>query len=101
MRDIFKDNKLPPTFDPKSGLRWHMLSNIKDDMGIIELVAATTVDGIGVIARWCRQEDRGWRVSAIDSESTRGMQEITNFGEGECVPLEPPTVFDDITQWRI
>lgn len=68
---------------------WHELSRITLEDQLTELLAATCDDGIGVIARWTRREDRGWDVQAMDTEGG-GMQPITDFHEGECVPATPP-----------
>lgn len=79
-----------------SHLRWHRLNSITCDGKLIELLAATCEDGIGIIARWTRHErgEGGWDVEAMDTESC-DMEFVTDFHEGEPVPPEPPTVFDD------
>lgn len=69
---------------------WRTLSRITHGNQLTELLAATCDDGIGVIARWTRREDGGWDVEAMDTEGTKGMERVTDFSEGECVPPEPP-----------
>lgn len=69
---------------------WHRLSSINLGPKIVELLAATSDDGIGVIARWKLREDGGWDVTAMDTESDEGMKPVTDFHEGECVPPTPP-----------
>lgn len=93
--------KPPPPVEGShySYLRWHRLSELtRDDVGTIELLAATCVDGIGCIARWVRREEGGWDVSAMDTEGGAGMQPVTDWHEGEPVPPEPPTFFDDVNE---
>lgn len=77
-----------------SHLRWHRLVSLRCGGELIELLAATCVDGIGVIARWTYRPGGGWDVEAMDTEGG-GMEPVTDFHEGEPVPPEPPTVFDD------
>lgn len=82
---------------PGSHLRWHRLSELtRDDVGTIELLAASCCDGIGIIARWTRREDGTWEVWAWDTEMQGEMTEVVNFGDDEPVPPTPPTVFDDV-----
>lgn len=69
---------------------WRVLSTIHHGDRLDELLAATCEDGIGVIARWTRRADGGWDVQAMDTEG--GMQPVTDFHEGECVPSTPPTI---------
>ena len=78
-----------------SYLRWHRLSSWTRGDELIELLAATCIDGIGCIARWEKADGIGWNVSAMDTESESGMQAINYFDEDECIPSEPPTIFDD------
>ena len=71
---------------------------IRDDNGIVELMAATCVDGIGVIANWRRLQSGGWAVTALDTENAE-WEEIKSEEEEpvpiEPVPIRPPTHFDD------
>ncbi len=74
---------------------WHLLSSVIQDNrpagdNLVELLAATCADGIGVIARWTRREGGGWDVEAMDTEGEEGMQPVTDFHEGEPVPATPP-----------
>lgn len=69
---------------------WHRLSSIHRGPQIVELLAASCDDGIGIIARWTLREDSGWDVAAMDTEAEDGMKPITDFHEGECVPATPP-----------
>lgn len=62
------------------------LSRIHDSERLHELMAAHDCDGVGIIARWGR-EDGGWRVWAVDTEKG---EPVTEFREGEPVPPEPP-----------
>lgn len=78
---------------PYDYLRWHRLSEIRLGGEICELMAATSDEGIGVIARWARTPD-GWMVTAIDSESGEAHQ-VADFHEGECVPPAPPVIWSD------
>jgi hypothetical protein len=76
-------------------LRWHRLADITVDGVIIELLAATCDDGVGIIARWVMRTDGTWKVTAMDTEG--GEWEVVRFfGEGEPIPPEPPTDFDDL-----
>lgn len=77
-------------------LRWHRLSELRDAKGVCELMAATCVDGIGVIAEWVRIP-AGWQVSAMDTEEPK-WAEVTDFHEGEPVPKSPPESFDDLSK---
>jgi hypothetical protein len=77
-------------------LRWHRLADITVDDVIIELLAATCDDGVGIIARWVMRTDGTWKVTAMDTEG--GEWEVVRFfGEGEPIPPEPPTDFDDLS----
>ncbi len=69
---------------------WHVLSSITRGKKLIELLAATCEDGIGVMARWKLRCDDTWDVSAVDTESTDGMRPVTDFHDGECVSPMPP-----------
>lgn len=71
------------------GNTWHVLSSIRRGRELVELLAATSADGIGIMARWMRREDGGWVVSAVDTESEE-MKPVTDFHEGESVPQTPP-----------
>lgn len=75
---------------PADTAGWLKLSSIRRGDQLIELLAATCHDGIGVIARWTWHNDRGWSVKAMDTESAEGMQPVTDFHDGECVPCAPP-----------
>lgn len=72
---------------------WHMLDSIRLGTKLTELLAATSVDGIGVIARWTLRDDGKWDVSAMDTEGDHGMQPVTEFGDEEAIPAEPPACF--------
>tara|TARA_R110002050_G_scaffold191532_4_gene326319 strand:- start:459 stop:698 length:240 start_codon:yes stop_codon:yes gene_type:complete len=67
-----------------------MLSSIRSEERLEEVMAAACDDGIGIIARWMRREDDGWNVDAMDTESDQGMRRVTDFGDEEPVPHAPP-----------
>lgn len=73
-------------------MTWHILSTIHHGFQLTELLAAACDDGIGIIARWTLREDGKWDVEAMDTESTDGMQPVTEFSEEEPVPATPPTL---------
>ncbi len=77
------------------GLRWHRLFEMTRCGVVVELMAAACDDGIGVIASWTKLESGEWQVRAMDTEGG-GWEAITDFHEGESVPPEPPTRFDDL-----
>lgn len=74
----------------EGGYLWHVLSTIRVGKELREMLAASCVDGIGVMARWMRRDDGTWEVKAVDTESD-DMKPVTDFHEGESVPPEPPT----------
>lgn len=75
-------------------LRWHRLSELTDENGIIELMAASCVDGVGVIAFWERDEF-GFEVTAMNTEGC--VWEAVDFDdEANEIPRKPPTDFDDL-----
>lgn len=80
-----------------SRLRWHMLTAIsRDGEGFVEVLAATCIDGIGVIVRWEKEAD-GWDARSMDTES--GTWDYVEFyEEGNEIPVEPPTEWDDLSQ---
>jgi hypothetical protein len=80
----------------EAGMRWHRLAEIKHGDETVELMAASSEEGIGVIARWVLRPDKTWYVQAIDTEGGK-WQPVDKYevDEGDCVPLIPPTVFDD------
>jgi hypothetical protein len=73
-------------------MSWHILEMVTHDgIGPVEVMAAACDDGIGILARWVRRDDgSGWDVFAMDTEGA-GLLPVTDFGEEECVPPEPPT----------
>jgi len=75
---------------------WHRLSEITREGQVIELMAATSDDGIGVIARWTLRKDGSYEVWAMDTETCE-WESIQCEREGEIVPLNPPTEFNDKT----
>ena len=75
-------------------MRWHRLNSISDTQGVIELLATADCDGIGIMARWCREVDGSYTVSAISSESGE-WEHVTDFHEGEPVPRNPPSIYED------
>lgn len=76
-----------------SQTRWHRLSAIHAGDILIELLAATSEDGIGVIARWRMRPDGTWQVAAMDTEGGR-WEYIHEFREGEVIPARPPETPD-------
>lgn len=75
----------------KSYLRWHLLDAIISESTIHECMAAATDDGIGVIARWVRNEDGSYRAEAMDTESSEW--DPVGDDEGENVTRTPPFEF--------
>jgi hypothetical protein len=71
---------------------WHHLSSLREGDQLTELLASTSEDGIGIIARWMRRDDGTWAVTAMDTEGKGGMKRVTDFHEGEPVPPTPPDV---------
>ena len=77
-----------------NGIRWHMLTAItRDGEGFVEVLAATCIDGIGVIVRW-KKNEHGWTWEAMDTEG--GADWSPGEEEGNEIPDEPPTVWDDL-----
>jgi hypothetical protein len=76
-------------------LRWHKLTELTAGDRVIEVMAATCDDGIGVIARWTRNTDDSWKVTAMDTEGGE-WETVRIFGDEETVPPEPPSHWDDI-----
>ncbi len=80
---------------------WQVLSTIRGEDGkLIEMMATTCEDGIGIIARWLKRAPASrfevplgheWIVSAMDTEGG-GMKPVTEFLDNEVVPPEPPDV---------
>lgn len=68
---------------------WKRLSHLSTDGKVTEIMAATSDDGIGILAEWILNPDGTWTVFAMDTEGGP-WEEITDFGEGECVPPQPP-----------
>lgn len=79
----------------ENGLRWHKLTELTVGDRVIEVMAATCDDGIGVIARWTRNADDSWKVTAMDTEGGE-WETVRIFGDEETVPPEPPSHWDDI-----
>lgn len=77
-----------------NGLRWHRLSAISVGNEDVEVMAATCIDGIGVIVRWVWFDK--WMVEAIDTESCQ-WEPVDQSEEGNEIPPQPPTVWDDIS----
>lgn len=83
---------LPPVLPPH---RWHKLTSILQGGEETDIMAATSMDGIGVIVRWTKI-DGGWSVEAIDTES--GDWETVNFrDESNEIPASPPDKWDDVS----
>lgn len=78
-----------------NGLRWHKLSAISIGNEEVEVLAATCIDGIGVIVRWVWFGEL-WTVEAIDTESCR-WEPVDQGEEGNEIPPQPPSVWDDIS----
>jgi hypothetical protein len=78
---------------PYNYMRWHRLAEVTDSGGTLELDAASSCDGILVLARWRRTES-GWMVEAMDSESQEWCS-IESESEEECVPPFPPPIWSD------
>lgn len=81
---------------PYSYMRWHRLVEVSRGGEVVELEAASSCDGIPVIARWTLTES-GWKVEAMDGESCEWAPvspEEVESGE-ECVPLTPPPIWSD------
>lgn len=79
-----------------NGNRWHMLTGISSGGELIEVMAATCFDGIGVIVRWTKSGDQ-WFAEAMDTEGC--SWEPVDFGdESNEIPPEPPRAWDDLSQ---
>ncbi|MDP3937320.1 MAG: hypothetical protein Q8R92_04195 [Deltaproteobacteria bacterium] len=70
-----------------SDYNWTALTRLRCGAVVEEVMAATQMDGIGVIASWLLRRDGTWRVRAVDTELGDW---ITEFGPEEGVPPEPP-----------
>lgn len=69
---------------------WVLLSAIHGGGALIDLLAAMSDDGIGVMARWqLDPKDGGWEVFVVDTEEGVWRQ-LDSFPEGEIVPRHPP-----------
>ncbi len=66
---------------------WVRLCCIYAEDGVSKVLAAGSVDGIGVLATWRRRADGTWEVRACDTEQAI---EVEDFHEGEPVPPNPP-----------
>jgi hypothetical protein len=85
---------LPKPRSEDGGLRWHKLTEIKAGGISTEVMGATCIDGIGVIACWTRQQDDEWEVTVIDTEiGTWGSRDDI---EGDEIPSSPPAIWDDL-----
>jgi len=80
---------------PESKLRWHKLTEIMAGGFVIEVMGATCIDGIGIIARWVRGEGEDWDVTAIDTESGDWCVMDTFDEDQTIIPPSPPTNWDD------
>lgn len=82
---------------PSDGHRWHFLGGLSTIDGPIEVMAATSEDGIGVVAFWKLESD-GWHTSAMDTE-IGVWEDVTEYSpdDGYSIPLTPPTVWDDLS----
>ncbi len=78
-----------------NGLRWHRLTAISHGDEFIEVMAATSIDGVGVIVRW-ENGEQGWKASVMDTESG-GWQFVDFTDEANEIPEEPPSAWDDLT----
>lgn len=87
------------TDHPYSYMRWHRLSEVTDKDGIVELYAASSCDGIPVIAQW-RRQIVGWSVEAMDGEGSEWRTVCLNNDEEECVPMTPPAIWSDELERR-
>lgn len=83
--DSFMDN----------GLRWHMLSAISINGDLVEVLAATCIDGIGVIVRWVLTDSQ-WTTEAIDTEGCEWAP-VDFTEDGNEIPPQPPKVWDDVS----
>lgn len=86
---IQKSNNMSERSD-KNGLRWHMLTAESVGKEFTYILAATCIDGIGVIVRWCKVGG-SWEAEVLDTES----QSWGPIEENDEIPLEPPTIWDD------
>lgn len=78
-----------------NGNRWHRLSEIEQGGKPLELMAATCFDGIACFVLWCRRQDGGYDVSALDSEGQK-WESVDFSEESNEIPREPPTIWDDL-----
>jgi hypothetical protein len=73
---------------------WRLLYRHLIGNATVEVMAAASFDGVGVIARWTSHLNPDgtvfWEVEAVDTEGDDGMQRVTDFSEGEPVPPTPP-----------
>lgn len=80
----------------ENGNRWHMLTGISSGEKLIEVMAATCFDGIGVIVRWTKRVDQ-WFVESMDTEGCE-WESVDFSDESNEIPPEPPQVWDDLSQ---
>jgi hypothetical protein len=71
---------------------WHLLETIYDEGGPLEILAATSDEGIGILVRWQRKDhDAPWRRLVTSTEGE--TDDISGPpDEGDPVPEEPPFV---------
>ena len=67
-------------------MKWKILSTIKRGKQLREMMAASCIDGIGVIATWKLRNDGQWDVFAVTTEQSTP---IFDWHEGEPVPRDP------------
>lgn len=67
---------------------WTVLRRETMGSEVVYVMAATQVDGIGVLATWEKQSDGSWRVRAVDTEQ---VNDVTDWHEGEPVKPTPPS----------
>jgi hypothetical protein len=69
------------------GNLWHLLDSVRCNGEVSELLAAASIDGIGVMARWTKVGS-GWRVEAMDTERAC-WETVDGSDEANEVPLMP------------
>jgi hypothetical protein len=71
---------------------WHELSRITRDGDPmpVEIMAAADTDGVGIIARWERDQNGWYLADVIDTEG--GTLADVDSDDGDTVPPEPPLV---------
>ena len=79
----------------ENGLRWHRLTGVSSGGRATEIMAATCIDGIGVIVNWTRRRGH-WDCEALDTEGQ--VWEAVDFeDEANIIPAAPPEIWDDLS----